>query len=199
MRYPALVLTALTLISCSRDPNVLKAKYVESGKKYYEAERYKEASIMFRKAIEADRKYGLGYYHLALTDLKLGSVPAAVPALRRSHELLKAGTKEADDTDLKLSEIMIVASQSQEHAEPIIKEVQGMVDGLLKRNPDSWQGHKLTGDLAMLDTARLFRAQNTVDAKKRIGDAVAEYRKALGLKAGDPVITLALGRPSVPI
>ena len=194
MRYLALALAAVTLISCSRDPNVLKVKYIDSGKKYYEAARYKEASIMFRKAIEADRKYGLGYYHLALTDLKLGAVPPAVPALRRAHELLKPGLPESDDTDLKLSEIMIVASQSQEHPEALIKEVQEMVDGLLTRNPKNWQGHKLSGDLAMLDTGRLLKANKEVDARKRIADALLEYRQALALKPGDPVVTLALGR-----
>lgn len=197
MRYLALALAALTLISCSRDPNVLKAKYLDSGKKYYEASRFKEASIMFRKSIEADRKYGPGYYYLALTDLKLGAVPAAVPALRRAVELLKPGTPEADDADLKLAEIMIVASQSQEHNEAIIKDVQTMVDGLLQRNPNSWQGHKLSGDLNMLETARLYKARAIVEAKVKIGEAIGEYRKALAVKAADPIITLALGRTLV--
>ena len=197
MRYLALALAALTLVSCSRDPNVLKAKYLESGKKYYEAGRFKEASIMFRKSIEADRKYGPGYYQLALTDLKLGAVPAAVPALRRAVELLKPGTPEADDADLKLAEIMIVASQSQEHNEAIVKDIQTIVDGLLKRNPNSWPGHKLSGDLNMLETARLYKAGATVEAKIKIGEAIAEYRKALAVKTADPVISLALGRTLV--
>src|ERR1700679_4198400 len=151
MRHLVLFLAALSLVSCSRDPNVLKEKYLQSGKRYFTNARYKEASIMFRKAIEADRKFGPGYYNLALTDLKLGQVAAAVPALRRAMELLKPGTPDADDTDLKLSEIMIVAAQSQEHNEAIIKEVQGIVDGLLKRNPNGWEGHKLTGDLGMVE------------------------------------------------
>ena len=102
MRYLVLALAAISLVSCSRDPNVLKEKYLQSGKKYYTGTRYKEASIMFRKAIEADRKFGPAYYNLALTDLKLGQVAAAVPALRRALELLKPGTPDADDTDLKL-------------------------------------------------------------------------------------------------
>jgi tetratricopeptide (TPR) repeat protein len=197
MRYLVLALAAISLVSCSRDPNVLKEKYLQSGKKYYTGTRYKEASIMFRKAIEADRKFGPAYYNLALTDLKLGQVAAAVPALRRALELLKPGTPDADDTDLKLSEIMIVAAQSQEHNEPIIKEVQAIVDGLLKRNPNGWEGHKLTGDLQMVETGRLYRTNNAVEAKKVLENAIAEYRKALSIKGGDPLITLALGRTLV--
>src|SRR5271157_2284928 len=113
MRYVALALVSLTLISCSRDPNYLKQKYRDSGNKYYDAKRYKEASIMFRKSIEADRRFGPAYYHLALTNLKQGSVPNAVPALRRAVELLPPGTADADDATLKLCEIMVVASQGQ--------------------------------------------------------------------------------------
>ena len=194
MRYLALALVALSVISCNRDPNYLKEKYLQSGIKYFDGGRFKEASIMFRKSIEADRRFGPAYYHLALTDLKLGEVPNAVPMFRRAHELLKPGTDDADDTDLKLSEIMVLAAQAQEKNEAILKEVQQTVDGLLKRNPKGWQGHKLSGDLAMLETSKLYRATKVEDAKKELGTAISEYRQALTAKPGDPVITLALGR-----
>lgn len=197
MRYLALALVAASLISCNRDPNYLKQKYLQSGIKYYDGGRYKEASIMFRKSVEADRKFGPAYYHLALTDLKEGAVANAVPALRRAQELLKPGTEDADDTDLKLSEILIVAAQAQQNNDALIKEVRQTVDGLLKRNPNNWQGHKLSGDLAMLDTAKFYRAGQLPDAKKEVGIAVSEYRRALSVKPNDPIITLALGRTLV--
>ena len=95
MRYLALALVSLSLISCNRDPNYLKEKYLQSGIKYFDHERYRDASIMFRKSIEADRKFGPAYYRLALTDLKQGQVPNAVQAFRRAHELLKPGTDDA--------------------------------------------------------------------------------------------------------
>lgn len=194
MRYLALALAAVSLISCSRDPNYLKQKYLQSGMKYYDAGRYKEANIMFRKSIEADRKFGPAYYRLALTDLKQNQVAAAVGALRRAVELLKPGTEESNDSVLKLSEIIIVAAQAQEHNDALIKEIQQNADGLLARNPNSWEGHKLSGDLAMLNTGKLYRTSDLPGAKKELGNAIVEYRKALSVKSGDPVITLALGR-----
>jgi len=197
MRYLALALVAASLISCNRDPNYLKQKYLDSGIKYYDAGNYKAASIMFRKSIEADRKFGPPYYHLALTYLKQGQVPNAVPAFRRAHELLKPGTADANDTDLKLSEIIVIAAQTQQNNDALIKEVQQNVDGLLKRNPKSWEGHKLSGDLAMLATAKLYRDRQVEDAKKELGTAISEYRQALNVKPADPIITLALGRTLV--
>src|SRR5437764_15135127 len=137
MRYLALAASALFLVSCNRDPNYLKAKYLQSGIKYYDAGRYKEASIMFRKSIEADRKFGPPYYRLALTDLKLGQVPGAVPVLRRAVELLKPGTDDADDAVLKLSEIMVVAAQGHDNNDSIIKDVRELVHGRLQRNPNN--------------------------------------------------------------
>ena len=197
MRYLALALTAISLISCSRDPNYLKQKYLQSGIKYFDAARYKEANIMFRKSIEADRKFGPAYYHLALTDLKQSQIAASVGALRRAVELLKPGTDDADDSVLKLSEIMVVAAQAQQNNDSLIKDVQQNVDGLMKRNPKSWQGHKLSGDLAMLATAKLYRTADLPGAKKELGVAIAEYRAALTAKPGDPIVTLALGRTLV--
>ncbi len=197
MRYLVLALAAFSLISCSRDPNYLKQKYLQSGIKYFDGGRYKEASIMFRKSIEADRKFGPAYYHLALTDLKQGQIANAVPFLRRAQELLKPGTPDADDTDLKLSEILIMAAQSQVNSDVMLREVQATVDGLLKRNPKSWEGHKLSGDLAMLATSKLYREAKLEDAKRQLGTAISEYRQALSVKPADPVITLALGRTLV--
>ena len=197
MKYLVLAVAAVSLISCSRDPNYLKQKYLQSGIKFYDRARYKEASIMFRKSVEADRKFGPAYYRLALTDLKQGQVANAVGFLRRAEELLKPGTPEADDTDLKLSEILILAAQQQANTDTILREVQTIVDGLLKRDPKGWEGHKLSGDLAMLATSRLYRDAKVEDAKRQLGTAISEYRQALSVKPGDPVITLALGRTLV--
>ncbi len=123
-KYLVLALAAICLVSCSRDPNYLKQKYLQSGIKYFDAGRYKEASIMFRKSIEADRKFGLAYYHLALTDLKENQVTGSVGALRRAVELIKPGTEEANDSILKLSEIMVVAAQGQANNDALVKEIQ---------------------------------------------------------------------------
>jgi len=66
------------LAGCSRDPNVAKVRYVESGNKYFQKGKYKEARIMYLDALQKDKRYGPAYYHLALTALKLGPVNEAV-------------------------------------------------------------------------------------------------------------------------
>ena len=45
---------ALVLAGCSRNPEVAKHKYLDSGMKYMDQKQYEAATIQFKKAI-ADR------------------------------------------------------------------------------------------------------------------------------------------------
>ena len=79
IRFIAIVLAVLVgFTSCSRDPNVVKKRYLESGNKYFEKGRYKEASIQYRNALKRDPKYGPAYYKLALVGM---DVPSTDPYL----------------------------------------------------------------------------------------------------------------------
>lgn len=79
---------AMGMVSCSRDPEIVKRKYLESGNRYFDKKQYKEASIMYRQALRRDPRYGEAHYRLALTHLRLNRIPEAVRSLRRAVELL---------------------------------------------------------------------------------------------------------------
>src|SRR5437762_8989489 len=83
----ACVLLIAAGISCSRDPNTVKADILRNGNKYFDRGKYKEASIMYRTALQKDAKYGEAYYRWALVDLKLAQPISAVQNLRRAVEL----------------------------------------------------------------------------------------------------------------
>lgn len=195
MRYVTLALTALCLISCNRDPNYLKQEYLSRGNDFFKAGKLKEANIYYRKAIEQDRKFGEAYYRLALTDLKQGAGVSAVKPLRVSVELLKVGSPERNDAILKLAEIEVSAAAStekQEMAESLKKEVQDYSDKLLEQNPNSWEGHKLAGDLHTLDARKYVLEKKPLDAKKSLGDAITEYRASLAANPNESPTAIAL-------
>src|ERR1039458_8976561 len=74
-RLVAIIITAiLALVSCTRDPNVAKRRYLESGNKYFDKGKYKEARIMYLNAKAKDQRWGPAYYKLGLTALKMGSI-----------------------------------------------------------------------------------------------------------------------------
>src|SRR5271157_3872613 len=85
IRILAVVAVALlALSSCNRDPNVAKKRYVESGNKYFEKGKYREAILMYRDALQKDRRYGEAHYRLGLTYLRMNSMRDGVSSLRRA-------------------------------------------------------------------------------------------------------------------
>ena len=70
-RLVAVILAVLVgFTSCSRDPKVVAKRYLESGNKYFDKGRYKEASIQYRNALKKDQKYGAAHYKLALVSMR---------------------------------------------------------------------------------------------------------------------------------
>src|SRR6516162_6709434 len=82
-----LTLLAGLLTGCSRDPNVRKQKYFESGQRYFEKAKYREAAIQYSNALQVDPRFGQAHYHLALAYLRLGEPNRAFQELQRSVEL----------------------------------------------------------------------------------------------------------------
>src|SRR5215510_12350148 len=111
MRSSRLILLVLTfllgLVSCSRDPAVVKKRYCESGNKYFDRGRYREASIQYRNALKQDPKYGLAHYKMGLTALQQKDASGAVNSFRRAKDTLPPDAPEKTDTIVKLAEIYL--------------------------------------------------------------------------------------------
>src|SRR5579862_5049525 len=123
MKPLVVILAILTLVSCNRDPNVAKKRYLENGNKYFDKGKYKEASIMYRNALQKDQRYGPAYYHLALTDLRLGRVPNALGELRRAIELIPKDQQDHVDAEIRLAEIYIAFTRDEQ----FLKDVDGVI------------------------------------------------------------------------
>src|SRR5213594_2444796 len=82
-----LALMAIVFSGCSRDPNVRKQKYYESGQRYFEKGKYREAAIQYSNAIQVDGRYSDAHYRLGLTYLRLSEPNRAFQELQRTVEL----------------------------------------------------------------------------------------------------------------
>src|SRR5258706_8969029 len=136
-----LILLPVLLLAtgCTRDPKVQAQRYLENGNKFFARDKFKEASIMYRRAILKDQRFGEAYYRLALTDLKLAAYGDAGKMLRRAVELQPNNT----DAITKLADLYLVAStQDANHSADLLKEVKDLSDKLLQQNPDSFEGHR---------------------------------------------------------
>ncbi len=165
-------LLVLLLVSCGKDQD---KKYVENGNKFFSKGKFKEASIMYRRALQKNPRYGEAYYRLGLTELKLVQYVEAIRALRRAVEL----QPDNNDASSKLADIYLAAYLSDpKQPKAILKEVQDLTDTLLKRDPKSYDGLRLGGYLAL--------------ARRDIPDSVEKFRAANQIRPLQPELVLAL-------
>ena len=190
MRSLVVILAALTLVSCSRDPNVAKKRYLENGNKYFAKGKFKEASIMYRNALQKDQRYGLAYYRLAQTDLKLGRIPNALGELRRAIELIPKDQPEHLDSEVRLAEIYLAFTRESQ----FLSEVEGITKELLQRDPNSYDGHRLTADLDFVRAQASFHEGRPEQTEKLLTAAIAEYRKAISIRTPSAALKMQLAR-----
>jgi tetratricopeptide (TPR) repeat protein len=186
-----IVAVLLGLASCSRDPNVVKKRYLESGNKYFDNGRYKEASIQYRNALKRDPKYGAAHYKLALVSIKAGDFGGAVSALRKAVELIPADQPDHWDAVVKLSEIYLAYAKGEK---TYMDEVEKYSKELLKRDPNSFDAHRLIGDLNYSRATDAFNHKYPEQGQAFLNVATAEYRKADSIKPGQVLVSMQLAR-----
>jgi tetratricopeptide (TPR) repeat protein len=173
-KFLLLLLFVMLAAACNRDPKVQAQRYLENGNKFYDKAKYKEASIMYRRALQKDLRFGEAYYRLALADLKLASYGDAVRALRRAVELQPQNS----DAAVKLADVYMAASvQDPTHTTELTKEIKELTDKLLQMDPNSYEGHRLLGQMAL--------------TQKNPGEAVKEFEIAAHAKPDQTDLSLA--------
>ena len=154
----AAVLTAIVLAGCSRDPNVMKQKYFQSGTQYFEKGKYREAAIQYQNAIKLDPRYAEAHYQLAQCFLKMELRNGAFTELSRTVDLNPQNSK----AHIDLGNLLIAARQFEK------AEEQARL--VLLREPDNVDAHTLL--------ARVYAVQNNMQA------SINEMKTALQLAPG---------------
>jgi tetratricopeptide (TPR) repeat protein len=189
IRLAAVVsLAVLALVSCNRDPNVAKQRYLESGNKYYAKGLYKQARIKYMNALQKDMRFGPAYYGKGLVELKLGAPVPAYMAFKRAIELIKDDQPEHWDAMVKTTEILLLAPRDNKE---LVAEAKGYCDLLVNHPATVYDGHRLLGDWNYLGIAA---ALNKEDAVKMLDESIKEYRTANSLKPGQAGVELQLAR-----
>jgi len=200
IRLTAAVLVAISaLVSCSRDPKVVARSYLASGNKYFDKGRYAEARLMYIRAKQKDPRFGEAYYKWGLTELKLGSYGPAVQAFQRAIELIPPNQPERWDAMIKASDVYLVAAHQEReprNQKQFLDEVERWSTDLLKRDPDSFDGHRLTGDLELAKSVVDSATAEKQSAAQHLDRAIEEYRQADALKPGQDTILMQLARTS---
>ncbi|MEO5922735.1 MAG: tetratricopeptide repeat protein [Bryobacteraceae bacterium] len=172
----ALLPLLLLLGACSTDPHARAVRYVENGNKFFERDKFKEASIMYRRAIQAnaDPLYGEAYYRMGLTFMKLSDISSAYRSFLRAVELQKDNT----DALMKTADIEILAAaQGGKGSEKFLGDAKERATKLLTMKGGTYDGYRMLGQIALL--------------KKESADAVLNLEKANQAKPDQPALILA--------
>ncbi|MBZ5595902.1 MAG: tetratricopeptide repeat protein [Acidobacteriia bacterium] len=152
-----------------------KQSYIARGNKLFEAGKYADASINYRKAIQKDSRFGEAYYRLGLTAIKQGDANQAYAALMQAVELLP----DNEDAKGKLGDLCLNSYlRDPHHPQQLYDQITRLADRLLAKNPDSFDGLRFKALLARTD--------------RKPEEAIASFRKALQVKPADPALTTAL-------
>ena len=105
------LLAAATLFAgCSRNPEVRKKKFLDSGNAYFDKGQYREANIEYQNAIQVDPKFADAHYRLAQSLMKQGDFSHAYQELVRAVEFDPSNWK----AQLDLGNLLLAGRQFQQ-------------------------------------------------------------------------------------
>src|SRR5687767_1784923 len=124
----------IVLLGCSRDPEVRKQRYFDSGNRYFEQSKYQEALIEFRNAIQIDPRFGKARLRLADTYARVGDHANALGEYVRAADLLTADV----DVQLKAGEYLLAAGR--------LNDALAKADAAIKLDAGKVVAHVLRGN-----------------------------------------------------
>jgi tetratricopeptide (TPR) repeat protein len=150
------------LVGCHADPSIVSRKYVERGNRYLAEGKYKEASILYRRALNKDPRSADAWYRLGLVNSKLGALPEARKDFSRAMELNPANQDAAVQLgDLDLAFYLLDPTGGR----PFLADLNDITERLLKRDRRSFDGLRFSGNIALAknDTEGAIRAFETAN------------------------------------
>jgi tetratricopeptide (TPR) repeat protein len=148
-------LFAALSVGCSRDPNVRKRKYFESGQRYFAKGKYQEAIIQFKNAIQVDSAYADAHYQLAQVYLKLQGWRQAYDEFNRTVEL------QPDNCPARLGVANFLIASGD------LKNARENTEFLLRKQPDNPEV--------------IYAVVDLLSAEEKYADAITQAQKAISL------------------
>jgi len=143
--------------ACNRDPNVRKQKFLESGNRYRDQGKFREAAIQYANAVQVDPRFAEAHYQLGETYLRLKDYQRAYGELSRTVDLNPNNYA----AQLEMANMLVASRQ--------LKDAQSHLDVLHEKQPDSPDTH--------------IAWANFYAAKDDMTSALQEMQKAI---AADP-------------
>jgi tetratricopeptide (TPR) repeat protein len=165
------MLTLMFANGCGANPAI----YVAKGKKNLDQGRYADAEINFQKAVQKNPNLEEAWFGLGVAQFREKKLGDAYTNLKKASDLMPS----REDVTIALADVSL-ALYMVDMSRPagLYKNVRGTSESLLKRDPNSYDGLRFKGYIAVLD--------------RRYPDAIDSLRKADSLKPNQGDVTQAL-------
>jgi len=177
IRVSAILTVSLALgltMGCHRDPNKQKQVYLESGKRYADQGKLREATLQFTNALKIDRNFGEAHYQLSKVLMKQGSIMPAYGELRRTVDLQPNNLPARID----LGNLLAAGKQADRAAE--------QANAVLAIDPNNADAYALLSSVALLKGDRA-EALTQIQKALAIDPNRANFHASLGvLQSSDP-------------
>lgn len=143
-----LVLPILVLLTaCDSDPRVASRKYLENGNRYFSKGKYKEASLLYRRALKTDARLAEAWYQLGLTNDQLGNYADARKDFARAMDLNPANT----DAMVRLGDLdLLFYAADQKGNKELLADLKDLARRLLQKDKQSYDGLRFSGEIALI-------------------------------------------------
>ena len=148
-------------IGCSRSTQ----SYIGTGNRLSAEGKYEEAILNYRNAIKKEPRSAEARFRLGLAESELGHIAAAYRELQTAVQLAPA----RDDIRVKFADAALAAyDASASKPKVVYDQITRSADYFLSKNPASFDGLRLRGDLFSIDG--------------RLDEALDTFRKANAIK-----------------
>jgi tetratricopeptide (TPR) repeat protein len=187
LRFFFVSLAFLFLCGCSRNTRL---RYLNEGDQLLRKGDYAAAEAKYKKALNADPRYGPAYFSLGKTLQRTRSYSAAADAFRRAIELLPQNDPNRSVAKLAIADIFVTLPRDDSR----YAEVEQLAVALCKSDANSFDGRRLLG-LISLERARMRASLKQEDLVKfYLDDSITELRMAERVSPGNLQVQETLAR-----
>ncbi len=176
LRPLAVASALLSLQACGWNPFGAKESYVRRGVEFADKGKYDDAAIQFRKAIQKDNRYGEAYLRFGQALKRQNKIGDALYCFSRAADLMPQSAEAKAELGSTAATALL---GDPRRPKSLYQTVSTSANGLLAADPNSAEGFRLKGYLAVVD--------------EHPPDAIAAFRRSLQTKPDQPdvVVTLA--------
>ena len=172
--FNCIILMAIVLASTACTST---KRYMERGQAAFDAGKYEDASLNFRKAMQKDPKLGDGYYKLGLTDLRLNQTRDAFQVLRQAVTLMPNN----HDVRVVFGEVCLQLYQADPRRPKVLyDELNKLVSWLKAEDPKGYDTLRFQGYLDFVD--------------RKTAEGIADLESANAVKPYEPQVVHPLVR-----